>query len=155
MPSAWRLVKTAHLPTAWDGEGARRYGGRWSSPGVAVVYVSQHLSLACLEVLVHEEDGAVLEAYTAVAVDFGDIRVADLEGEPPSDWRSYPPPASTQVIGDAWVARCRTAILRVPSVVVPVEHNFLVNPRHQDARRLVIGKPMAFPFDERLKARHR
>ena len=153
MPAAWRLVETARLSTAWEGAGARRHGGRWNSPGVAVVYLSEHLSLACLEVLVHVQDGAVLQAYSAAGADFGDVPVADLEGGPPSDWRSHTPPASTQAIGDAWVARGRTAVLRVPSVVVPVEHNFVVNPRHPDAGRLSIRKSMAFPFDRRLRAR--
>jgi RES domain-containing protein len=155
MPSAWRLIETARLSTAWGGVGSRRLGGRWNSPGVAVVYLSEHLSLACLEVLVHAEDETVLEVLSAVEVDLGDIPVAELEGEPPMDWRSCTPPASTQAVGDAWVARGQTAILRVPSVVVPVEYNFLVNPVHPDAKRLVIGKPMAFPFDQRLRARRR
>ena len=116
------------------------------------MYVSQYLSLACLEVLVHKEDSAALEVLSAAAVEFGDLPVAELEGKPPSDWRSDPPPASTQAIGDAWVSGGTTAILRVPSVVVPVEYNYLVNPKHPDAKRLVIGMPMAFPFDRRLRA---
>lgn len=153
MPSAWRLVETARLSSAWEGVGAKRYGGRWNSPGIAVVYVSEHLSLACLEVLVRVHRGAVLDDFSAVAVDLCDIPVADLDGDPPADWRSHPPHASTQAVGDAWVRGGAAAVLRVPSVVVPVEHNYLINPAHPDAKRLVIGRPMAFPFDQRLRAR--
>jgi RES domain-containing protein len=153
MASAWRLVKAAYLSTAWGGEGARRYGGRWNSRGVALAYVSEHLSLACLEVLVAVHRGASLDDFLAIAVDLGGVRVAELEGEPPSDWRSDPPSRSTQAIGDAWVNGGTTAILRVPSVVVPVEYNYLINPAHPDAKRIVIGTPMAFPFDRRLRAR--
>jgi RES domain-containing protein len=155
MASAWRLVKTAHLSTAWNGEGAQRYGGRWNSPGAALVYAAEHLSLACLEVLVHTDVAPVLDAYWAAGVDFGDVAVAEIGGEPPSDWRSDPAPRSTRAIGDAWVAAGATAILRVPSVVVPVEYNYLINLAHPDARRIAAGKPMAFPFDARLKAPRR
>jgi len=151
MASVWRLVKTAHLSSAWHGEGARRHGGRWNSPGVAVAYASEHLSLACLEVLVTVHRGGELDDYTAIVADLGDVAVADFGGEPPTDWRSDPPSRSTQAIGDAWFARGRTAVLRVPSVVVPVEYNYLINPAHPDAKRIAIGKPMAFPFDRRLK----
>lgn len=150
MPSAWRLIETEYLVGAWDGEGARRYGGRWNSPGAAVVYAAEHLSLACLEVLVRAQQRAVLDEYSATGVDFADVAVAELEGEPPSDWRSDPPSRSTQAVGDAWVRAGATAILRVPSVIVPVEFNYLINPAHPDAKRIVVGKPMAFPFDRRL-----
>jgi len=152
MPSAWRLVKTAYLSTVWNGEGAQRYGGRWNSPGVAVAYASEHLSLACLEVLVAAHTGGDLDDFLATAADFHDVDVADLGDELPSDWRALSPPASTQAIGDAWVRAGATAILRVPSVIVPVEYNYLLNPAHPDVKRIAIGKPMAFPVDRRLKA---
>jgi RES domain-containing protein len=116
-----------------------------------VAYASEHLSLACLEVLVTVHRGGELDDYTAIVADLGDVAVADFGGEPPTDWRSDPPSRSTQAIGDAWFARGRTAVLRVPSVVVPVEYNYLINPAHPDAKRIAIGKPMAFPFDRRLK----
>ena len=151
MASAWRLVKTAYVSTAWAGAGAKQFGGRWSSPGAAVVYVAEHLSLACLEVLVHVDDVPVLDDYSAASADFGDAAVASFGGDLPPDWRSDPPPASTQPLGDAWVRAGATAILRVPSVIVPVEYNYLINPAHPDYRRIAIGKPMAFPFDRRLK----
>jgi len=155
MASAWRLVKTTHLSSAWDGEGARRHGGRWNSPGVAVAYASEHLSLACIEVLVTVHRSGELDDYTAIVADLADVAVADFDGEPPPDWSSRIPTVSTQAIGDAWVRAGATAILRVPSVVVPVEYNYLINPAHPDAKRIAIGKPMAFPFDARLKVPRR
>ena len=97
----------------------------------------------------------MIDDFLATAADFHDIDVADLGDEPPSDWRSDTPPASTQAIGDAWVKRGATAILRVPSVIVPVEYNYLINPAHPDARRIAIGKPMAFPFAARLRVPRR
>jgi len=150
VPSAWRLTKTKYLTTAWDGEGARRAGGRWNSVGTSVVYTSATLSLALVETLVHLPSG-VLPAFSAVRADFDDALVAILEDRDlPADWRSDPAPGSTRAIGDAWVLAENTVVLRVPSVVVPMEFNYVLNPKHPDFIRVAIGIPMAFPFDPRL-----
>jgi RES domain-containing protein len=148
--SAWRITKTRYLATAWDGEGARRTGGRWNGAGTAVVYTSATLSLALVETLVHLPSG-VLPAFSAVPVDFDDSLVAFLEdGDLPADWRSDPVPASTRAIGDAWVLAAKSAVLRVPSVIVPMEFNYVVNPRHPDFTQVNAGTPMPVPFDPRL-----
>lgn len=151
MPSAWRLTKTRFLPTAWDGEGARRSGGRWNSTGTAVVYASSTLSLALVETLVHLP-GGILPAYSAQRAEFADSLVTTLgDDDLPSDWRGDPVSGSTRAIGDAWVREGKSAVLRVPSVVVPVEPNYVLNPRHPDLARVAIGPPLPFPFDPRLK----
>jgi len=150
VPAAWRLTKTKHLATAWDGEGARRTGGRWNSVGTAVVYTSGSLSLALTETLVHLPAG-VLPAYTAIPIEFDDSLVTVLKAKDvPTGWTRDPPPPSTQARGDAWVASARSAVLRVPSVVVPVEFNYVFNPSHPDFARARIGTPTPFPFDPRL-----
>lgn len=150
MPSAWRLTKTKYLSTAWDGEGAKRSGGRWNSVGVAVVYTSGSLALALVEVLVHLPSG-ILPAYSAVRVEFDDSLVtAVTPAQLPTNWKASPAPAGTTTIGDKWVADRTSAVLRVPSVVVPGEFNYVLNPSHPDFGRLVIGTPTPFPFDPRL-----
>ena len=150
MPTAWRLTKTRYLATAWDGEGARRTGGRWNRVGTAVVYASGTLSLALVETLVHLPSG-ILPAYSAQRADFDDSLVAILkDADLPPDWRRDPPPAASRAIGDAWAVAGTSAALRVPSVVVPMEFNYLLNPRHRDFARVTIGPPMPFPFDPRL-----
>lgn len=150
MPSAWRLTKTRHVSTAWDGEGAKRAGGRWNSTGVAVVYASETLALALVEILVHLSSG-VLPAYSALPIQFDDSLVTRLTAEElPSNWQGYPPPAETRAIGDQWVARGTTPVLRVPSVVVPWEFNYLLNPAHPDFAKIRKGAPIPFPFDPRL-----
>ena len=150
MPTAWRLTKTRFLTTAWDGEGARRTGGRWNSVGTAVVYTAATLSLALVETLVHLPSG-ILPAYSAQRADFDDSLVAILEdGDLPADWKSDPLPASTRAIGDAWVRAAKSAVLRVPSVVVPIEFNYVLNPKHPDVARVTLRVPMSFPFDPRL-----
>lgn len=150
MPSAWRLTKTKYLSTAWDGEGAAKAGGRWNSPGVAVVYTSGSLSLALVEVLVHLP-ADILPAYSAVPVEIDDALVTTLAaGRLPKNWKDSPPPPATQAIGDGWVGSRTSAALRVPSVVVPGEFNFILNPAHRDFGRVSIGTAMPFPFDPRL-----
>ena len=152
MPSAWRLTKTKYLSSAWDGEGARKAGGRWNAPGVAVVYTSGTLSLALVEVLVHLPSD-MLAAYSAIPIEFDGGLVSVLPpADLPSTWKHHPPSELTQAIGGEWVAGGKTAILRVPSVVVPGEWNFLLNPAHPDFGRIRIGGAMAFPFDPRLLA---
>jgi RES domain-containing protein len=148
--TAWRLTKTRYLATAWDGEGARRTGGRWNSVGTPVVYASGTLSLALVETLVHLPSG-ILPAYSAQRADFDDSLVIVLaDADVPSGWRGDPPPAATRAIGDEWAAAGRSAVLRVPSVVVPSEFNYVFNPRHPDFTRVAIGPPTRFPFDPRL-----
>lgn len=151
MPSAWRLLKTKHVATAWDGEGASAYGGRWNSPGVRVVYTSQSLSLALVEVLVHLQESAVLPAYSAIRVEFNDPLVTIIDPiDLPPNWRDFPAPAETRAIGDRWVSEMRSVVLRVPSAVVPTESNCVVNPAHADFSLLRIDPAVSFPFDPRL-----
>jgi len=150
VPTAWRLTKTKYLATTWDGEGAKRAGGRWNSVGTAVVYTSATLSLALVETLVHLPSG-VLPGFAAVRVEIEESQVAILEDKDlPTDWRSDPAPASTRAIGDAWVVAGKSAALRVRSVVVPMEFNYVLNPKHPNFARVMIGTPMPFPFDPRL-----
>lgn len=150
MPSAWRLTKTKYIAGAWDGEGAKRAGGRWNSVGTAVVYTSATLSLALVETLVHVTSG-VLPAYTALPIEFDDSMVTVIEPKNlPANWKDQPAPPQTRAIGDAWVAAAGSTVLRVPSVVVPTEFNYVLNPGHADFRRIRIGTPMPFPFDARL-----
>jgi RES domain-containing protein len=130
--------------------GARLYGGRWNSPGVAVVYASQHKSLTALELLVHR-DPRRSNRFKAFFFQFPEslikaVALADL----PNDWRQEPPPPSTQQLGDAWVRQSRSAVLAVPSIIIPEELNYLLNPAHPDFKKITIGKPQNFAFDARL-----
>lgn len=150
MPTCWRLTKTRHVSSAWTGEGARRAGGRWNSPGLPVVYASEALSLALVEVLVHLPPG-LLPSYSAIPVRYEEGLALTLTLEAlPENWRTSPPPASTQALGDAWARERRSVILRLPSVVVPEEWNLVINTVHPDFPRLEIGPPLPFPFDPRL-----
>jgi RES domain-containing protein len=151
---AWRITKQRHARTPFSGEGARLYGGRWNSPGVPVVYVAESQSLAVLEVLVHLDAPALLEKYVFLEVDFDASLVIDLDRSSLSkNWQSDPVPEAIQAIGDWWVLSGDSAVLRVPSVLVPGESNFLLNPRHPDFGKIGISRSHAFRFDPRLARR--
>lgn len=149
--SAWRIVKRKYASSAFGGEGARLFGGRWNNPGVAIVYTAQSQSLAALELLVHLDSSELLAAYVVFEVRIDESMIARVDlSELPRNWRADPPPDRLRDIGDAWVAAGGSAVLRTPSTVVPAEHNFLLNPGHPDFARLEIGKRSPFRFDRRL-----
>ncbi len=148
---AVRLVKSRHVASAFDGEGARVYGGRWNSPGVAVVYLSESLAVAMLEILVHIEHAATLLSYSCIEVEIPETLVERLdETTLAAEWAQHPPGLATQALGDRWVKEARSTVLRVPSAVVPGGFNYLLNPGHPGFARLVLEPPRAFQFDSRL-----
>ena len=150
----FRLVDEDFLEAAFSGEGARLYGGRWNSPGVAVVYTAQSLSLAQLELLVHLEAEAVLRGhwrYFAVDVAPRTIMACESWIDLPPDWAAWPAPAATQAIGDRWIAASVSVALSVPSAVTPGEYNLLLNPAHPEyAAAVLVAAPEALRLDQRL-----
>lgn len=151
MPIAWRIVKTRFAAQAFDGEGARLYGGRWNSVGVRMVYTAGSVSLAVLEILVHLENTDVLPAYSLCAVHFDDTVVTNLDrARLPPNWRDSPSPPELLTIGDAWIASGKSAVLEVPSAIVESESNYLINPAHPDFASVVIEPSQPFTFDPRL-----
>ena len=151
MPEAWRIVKERHLATALDGEGARIFGARWNSPGIPVVYASGTRALATLEVLAGLGTNSVLPAYVLIPLAFADSMVITIDlADLPKGWNRSPPGAATQRIGDAWVASGESVVLEVPSVLVPQESNFLLNPSHPKFPAVTLGDPEGLSFDPRL-----
>jgi RES domain-containing protein len=149
--SAWRIIKSRYLEGAFDGEGASLYGGRWNSPGNRVVYAAEHASLAILEILVHLETSAPLPSYSLIRVAFEESLIQELEVEGlPTNWRTSPPPVEVKSIGDQWIEGGRSAVLKVPSAILPIEAVYLFNPQHPDFDKLSISTPLPFSFDKRL-----
>lgn len=146
----WRICKRRHA--AFDGEGARLAGGRWNSPGIAVVYTSESLSLAALELIVHADstllpgDLVSIEAELPEGVSLRRLEIADL----PRTWRRHPAPDALARVGNAWARSGEGMALSVPSAVVPNDHNVLLNPGHPDFRRIRVGRPESFSLDPRL-----
>jgi RES domain-containing protein len=151
MLTAWRITKRKHASTAVSGEGAREFGGRWNSPGVAIVYSARSQSLAVLEMLVHLDSSDLLQKYVLIAAEFDQSLVSQLSPSAlPKHWRSDSALDDLRAIGDEWVRSGKSAVLQVPSVLVPGEHNCLLNPEHRDFAQLRFGKPQPFRFDPRL-----
>ena len=147
---AWRIVKEKHAATAFNGEGARLYGGRWNSAGVSLIYTSGTKALVALESLVHLNPPVIFK-YLAIPIEFDNALVEKIAPDTlPADWTDEPPPPSTKDIGDTWVKEGRSTVLEIPSVIIPGEANYLLNPAHPDFKKIVIGKPEPFSFDPRL-----
>lgn len=148
----WRISKRKYANSAFSGEGARRFGGRWNSRGRSVVYLSDTLSLAALETFVHMEISDADNLLVCIKVEVPDsiaietISVSQL----PSNWRNLPAPTTLAEIGDKWFDAGQTAILVVPSAIIPVENNYLINPLHPDFSKIQIHPPQAFELDPRM-----
>ena len=149
---AYRLVKARYADTALDGSGAKAYGGRWNSRGVPMVYASDSIALAALELLVHLHRGEILNQYRLYTLELPDDSTLSLDvGALPVDWRRDPAPLSTAEIGDEWAGSLQSPALAVPSTVVPEQRNILLNPAHKDFRKLIAAVTSApFDFDPRL-----
>lgn len=152
MISIWRIDKKRHSAASFSGEGAALYGGRWNPRGVRVVYASQTLALAALEKFVHLEGvaGGISFVYFRIDVP-GSVKIKHVElSQLPKNWRSVPAPAATQDIGMNWVQKNETVLLRVPSMIIPSEYDYLIDPLHADFNSLKISKPSPFSFDPRM-----
>lgn len=148
----FRLCRAQYVKTAFDGEGARRFGGRWNPVGTAVVYCSSSLSLATLEALTGFERAEAPADYVSIEVVIPpDVAIETIDVKRlPRAWREYPSLEVLADIGRDWVESGRSAVLAVPSAVTPSEWNYLLNPAHPDFTKLAIGSPQAFAFDPRL-----
>ena len=154
MTTAWRIIRKKRLQDAFTGEGARLGGGRWNHVGTPVVYVSETLSLAALELFIHftRKDIKFIKSLVAIPVDIPkslkivEVPVKDLT----PDWRMSPPSNSTKDIGTGWARKGVSLIMRVPSALIPDEYNLMLNPKHADFIKIKIGKPQPFTLDERM-----
>ncbi len=150
MLQAWRVVKRKYVDSAFDGEGARRAGGRWNSPGRPVIYTAESSALAILVMVVHVET-SLLSRYVVIPVRFSEKQTTQIDPTHlPRDWRTHPGPADLRRIGDQWLESCSSLALRVPTAIAPAGWNYLLNPAHPDFSSLDIGNPVDFKIDSRL-----
>ena len=149
MVTAWRTTKRLYAPTAFSGLGARLDGGRWNAIGTPVVDLSSSRPLSVLEVLTQVRRASDLADYVLIPATFDEADIETLDALPP-DWRALPASDSTRRVGEQWVAEARSLVLRVPSVVLPAEANFVFNPAHPAAGRLQVGPAEALDIDPRL-----
>lgn len=146
------MTKTRYLSVAWSGYGAREGGGRWNSVGVEMVYTSETASLTMLETLVHLQTVSVLDYYTLLRIDVPDRFIQWIEeAQLPSSWRHAEAPTELRQLGDGWVQSQSSVALRVPSVLSPVEFNYLLNPEHVEFGALIRNaEAIPFRFDARF-----
>jgi len=145
---AWRLAHARWKDTALSGEGASRYPGRWNRMGGRMVYLAGSLALAVLETRIHVEVTATEQPYVAIQVEFPDELVEPLTGPLPKGWREDL--EATRAVGSAWLEGGSSLALAVPSVIIPVEFNYLLNPLHSGIGEVRVVQSVDFEWDERL-----
>lgn len=156
MISAWRIGTDTPLYTADDmsGTGAKIGGGRWNRPGNAVTYSATSIALACLETVVHLKSGGLPFNRYLVRIDIpADVwkaRQSITHKSAPVGWDALPAGVVSLDIGDQWLALRTSAILLVPSIVVPEEQNILINPAHPDASKFKVTKVRKWQYDSRI-----
>lgn len=133
-----------------DGKGAAKYGNRWNSKGVEILYTAGSRALALVEVAVHLPLATLPKDFMMMTVEIPppvSIETLDL-GQLPEGWSSIP--TATQQIGDQFIESERACVLKVPSAVVPGDFNYLINPDHAEFTQVEIVEVVDFHFDKRL-----
>lgn len=140
----WRISNYADL----SGIGGLRAAGRWHSQGRRIVYLADHPSGALLEMLVHMERDLIPASYQLLRVVVPpDMAIEEINQLPP-DWRNAV--MISREIGDRWLDRATTALLKVPSAISAQGYNILLNPAHPDAAKISVTEIFRAPFDDRL-----
>lgn len=149
---AWRLIKKSREAEAFSGEGARLYGGRWNHRRTAVVYLSDSLSLAALEVFVHLGPSYRGMIFAPFHIEIPDKLSVDslARDKLPKNWRGEPPSDTCKDIGTDWVKGGTSAVLEIPSVIIPVQKNYVINISHPDYSLFQIVREDDFSFDPRM-----
>ncbi len=147
----YRLTKSKYSRDL-SGKGAEIGGGRWNSKGTSMLYTSQSIALATTEIAVHVPLGILPKGYVVITFEIADQTITEelQESKLPSDWKSIPHSHSTQMIGDAFIISKKTLILKLPSVVVQGDFNYLINPDHLDINTVSIVTIQQYEFDGRL-----
>lgn len=128
--------------------GGLQAAGRWHIRGKAIVYLADHPASCVLEMLVHLDRDLIPDSYRLLRVVVPDGMAIESASPLPPDWRDQP--GLTRKIGNGWLDRKSSAVLQVPSVIVPHSKNYCLNPNHLDARDIVIAETIDAAFDSRL-----
>lgn len=142
----WRISRHRDL----SGAGGLRAPGRWHDAGHPIVYLAETPAAALLEVCVHTSANDVPPDFTLLRIEGPALRIRSIQAKDlPENWRGHP--EATRVIGTAWLTKAETALLRVPSALVPETSNYLFNPAHKAAAKFRIAETIGYPCDARLK----
>ncbi|MDP5009589.1 MAG: RES family NAD+ phosphorylase [Glaciimonas sp.] len=152
----WRIATDTPDYTADDltGAGAKITGGRWNRPGTALLYCAENIALACLETFVHVKSaGLPLNRYLVRLTIPDAIWAAATHmtaTSAPIGWDAIPTGKVSLDSGDAWAATGASALLFIPSVIIPEERNILINPLHADAKNITATKIRKWLYDPRM-----
>jgi len=153
----FRVLRAAYARNPFDGEGAYRYGGRWSSAGTRLTYTSEHQSLAMLEYFVHLDPEDAPNDLVLATADVPDhlSRQRIQAREMPAGWRETPAPPELAKIGDEFVKTAENCLLLVPSALAVNENNWLINPQHPEFKKITVNGPEPLSYDPRMFRRSR
>jgi RES domain-containing protein len=133
------------------GTGARLFGGRWNSEGKPAIYLASSRSLALLEVLVHLPPLMIPDNYCLTEIEVPDNSITQISIDSlPTNWKDVSPPIALKLIGDEFLKNQEHLLMKVPSSIVPMEDNYLLNPLHPAIKKVKILKKEPFDFDKRL-----
>ncbi len=149
----YRLVRVRRAADAFSGEGARRFGGRWNPKNSPAVYGSEHLSLAVLEFRVNQGGYDPDDQYVYFRFRFDEVLIESIES-PPEEWlarfKGDGSITAAQAFGKEWLLQKRSAVLSVPSSVIRIERNFVLNPQHVDFTKIKVERGEKLELDPRL-----
>ena len=135
-----------------SGKGAAKFGNRWNSKGVEIIYSSESRALAMAEVAVHLTVATLPKDYVMMTIEIPDnVAIEELKSNQLKEgWNNYPHIKDTQKIGDNFIDNETACVLKVPSAVVKGDFNYLINPYHADFKKIKIKEVTDFPFDRRM-----
>jgi len=138
--TVWRIVTRRFKDSAFNGEGAKVYGGRWNKKGIPIVYTAATQSLAMLEMLIQDEP---LRAHYVMIPAHIPSQIEIIHASSDASDTAFE-------FGTNWAKNNTTAVLIVPNAIIPSEKNYLLNPLHPDFHKIIIGQPADFITDPRL-----
>ncbi len=149
--TVYRIVRGKYREDL-SGTGAELFGGRWNSKGTKMLYTASSIALAMTEVAVHIPFGILPKGFFVISITLPKVKIqkVSLDSLEGTSWDSHPPSHITQQIGDAFIKNAKHLVLEVPSVVVPGDVNYLINPLHKNSDQLKITATHPFRFDHRL-----
>jgi RES domain-containing protein len=150
--TAWRITREKYLDEAFTGEGSKLWGGRWNPVGSPAVYCAEHLSLAILELIVHLEGEDDINTFVALPVSFSSKLVQSIpKSELPKGWNNLPIEPASITVGKRWLDEKKFPVLEVPSTIVPIESNFVINPLHPVFSSFEVGQRQEIQIDSRIE----
>ncbi len=143
-------ITNSHYKDDISGTGAKLKGARWNMPGSSMLYTAEHISLSALELLVHVGFEDIQKFYHLLSIFIpDDAAMREINADKlKKDW--YEDEDYSAFMGTEFINNNLNLVLKVPSAIIPEEHNFLINPQHKDFKKIKIKKSNPFIFDERL-----